>query len=154
MINLSFSDDEFSQEEYDLCKMIADKLDYSGLHRALTRSMNRSHLKNLVVLAATDGEVHETEIEVLYKAADNAGISHEEVQSMLSKSKELQYLIPEDDEDKETQLIQMLSLAIADGKFTIEEYDLCKSVAKKLGFNEFELKLILNLSFKKDIDMS
>lgn len=148
MINLSTSDGYFSQEEYDLCKMIAEKLPYTGLSHALTFNMNRSHLKNLVALACSDGRVDEAELKVLRDAAKNSGVSEGELQKLIERGNEFQYLIPESEEDRETQLIQMLSLAIADGEFTEDEYDLCKLVATKLGFTEEELLLIIRLSFR------
>lgn len=150
MINMSTSDGYFSQEEYDLCKMIADKLPYSGLNHALTFNMNRSHLKNLVALACSDGKVDEAELRVLKEAAVNSGVSENELYKLIDNGNDFQYLIPESEEDRETQLIQMLSLAIADGEFTEDEYDLCKMVAIKLGFTEDELQLIIRLSFKGD----
>lgn len=148
MINMSTSDGYFSQEEYDLCMMIAEKLPYSGLSHALTFNMNRSHLKNLVALACSDGTVDDAELAVLKEAAINSGVSESELFKLIERGNEFQYLIPESEEDRETQLIQMLSLAIADGEFTEDEYELCKLVATKLGYTEEELLLIIRLSFR------
>ena len=151
MINMSTSDGYFSQEEYELCKMIAEKLPYKGLNHALTFNMNLSHLKNLVALACSDGKVEEAEMKLLQEAAVNSGVSEEELAKLIERGNEFQYLIPESEEDRETQLIQMLSLAIADGEFSEDEYDLCKMVAEKLGFTEAELELIIRLSFKGEV---
>lgn len=152
MINMSTSDGYFSQEEYNLCRMIAEKLPYSGLNHALTFNMNLSHLKNLVALACSDGKVEEAELKVLREAAANSGVSEGELQKLIERGNDFQYLIPESEDDRETQLVQMLSLAIADGEFSEDEYDLCKMVAEKLGFTEEELDLIIRLSFKGEVN--
>ncbi len=154
MINMSTSDGYFSQEEYELCKMIAQKLPSQGLNHALTFNMNLSHLKNLVALACSDGKVDESEMKLLREAATNAGVSENELQKLIERGNDFQYLIPESEEDRETQLIQMLSLAIADGEFSEDEYDLCKMVAQKLGFTEQELELIIKLSFNGEVKYS
>ncbi|MCA6074264.1 hypothetical protein [Fulvivirga sedimenti] len=148
MINLANSDGEFSQSEYELCKLMADKLPYQGLSQALNKRMNKAYLKNLVALACSDGKVDKSEMDVLLDSAEKAGVSETELKSMISNAEEYKYYIPESYEDRETQLIQMLSLAIADGEFTRDEYNLCKMVAEKLDFTERELNLIIKLSFR------
>ncbi len=148
MISLATADGYFSQDEYDLCKLMAEKLHYDGLMEALNRCMNRSNLKNLVALACADGHVDEAEKKVLKEAAGAAGLSDQELEDWIAKGNEFIHVIPEREEDRETQLIQMLSLAIADGEFSEDEYKLCKTVAGRLGFTENELNLIIRLSFK------
>ncbi len=148
MINLANSDGHFSQSEFDLCKLMADKLPYEGLSQALNKRMNKSYLKNLVALACSDGNVDKSEMDVLIEAAENAGVSESDLKDMIANVQEYKYYIPESYEDRETQLIQMLTLAIADGEFSKDEYNLCKMVAEKLDFTERELNLIIKLSFK------
>jgi len=152
MISMAAADGYFSQDEYDLCKMISEKLGYDGLGRALKKSMNRSNLKNLVALACADGVVDDSEMEVLLESAEKAGVSEEELNDWIENSASFVHVIPEQEEDRETQLIQMLSLAIADGEFSQSEYELCKTVAGRLGFSEEELRLIIKLSFSGEIN--
>jgi uncharacterized tellurite resistance protein B-like protein len=127
---------------------MAEKLPYDGLRMAIDKRMNRSYLKNLVALACSDGKVDDNEMEVLVDAAEKAGVSEADLHQMLDTVEEYKYYIPESYEDREMQLIQMLSLAIADGEFSESEYDLCKMVAAKLDFSERELNLIIKLSFR------
>ncbi len=154
MISLANSDGHFSQSEYELCKLMADKLPYSGLGQALAMRMNKSYLKNLVALATSDGNVDDTEMNLLSEAAEKAGVSKHELQIMIDGADEYKYYIPESYEDRETQLIQMLTLAIADGDFSEDEYSLCKMVAEKLDFTEKELQLIIRLSFKGNVSFN
>jgi hypothetical protein len=73
---------------------------------------------------------------------------------MIDTADEYKYYIPESYEDRETQLIQMLTMAIADGEFSEDEYSLCKMVAEKLDFTEKELQLIIKLSFKGNVSFN
>ena len=148
MINISSSDGHFSQAEFDMCQLMAEKLPYSGLKQAIQTRMNRSYLKNLVVLAGSDGVIHPEEILVLKEAALNAGVSDEELSQMIDNYRDYKYYIPESYEERGIQLLQMVSLAAADGEFSPEEYKLCKMVAEKLDFTKEELDLIIKLSIR------
>ncbi|MEM9857164.1 MAG: hypothetical protein AAF843_07400 [Bacteroidota bacterium] len=153
MIGMATADDTFSQDEYDLCLTIAEKLGYDGLGEALSRKMCESNLKNLIALAGADGNIDEKEMEVIREAAASAGFSEEKLQDWLSRGSEFFHVIPEREEDRETQLIQMLSLAIADGEFSADEYSLCKTVAERLGFTKEELDMIIKLSFRGEMKL-
>lgn len=148
MITLATSDGNFSQEEFELCKLIAEKMEYPGLSQVLKSTMNHHYLKNLVAIACADGVVEPSEMAILKEAAEDVGISESELEILIEHSDTFKHLIPESEEDREMQLAQMISLAIADGEFSIEEYNLCKVVAERLGFTEKELKMIIRLSFK------
>ncbi len=153
MIRMATSDGFFSQDEYDLCLRIAEKLGYNGLGEALNMCMGESNLKNLIALASADGKVDDAEMNVITDAAKMAGVSNEKLAEMLETGSDFMHVIPEREEDRETQLIQMLSLAIADGEFTADEYELCKTVAERLGFTQDELDMIIRLSFKGEIQL-
>ncbi|QSE98878.1 tellurite resistance TerB family protein [Fulvivirga lutea] len=153
MIKMSTADGYFSQDEYDLCLRIAEKLGYDGLGQALNFCMNESNLKNLIALASADGKIDDSEMAVIEEAAENAGVDKARLAEMLAMGSEFVHVIPELEEDRETQLIQMLSLAIADGEFTADEYQLCKTVAERLGFTQTELDMIIKLSFQGKIEL-
>jgi tellurite resistance protein len=147
MINLSNSDGHFSHAEYELCLLVSEKLPFNGLRQAISKRMNRSYLKNLVALASSDGKIDQSEMDVLKDAALKAEVPEDELKHMIDTVSEYRYYIPESYDDRETQLIQMISLAIADGEFSENEYNLCKMVAEKLDFTERELNMIIKLSF-------
>lgn len=154
MIKMATSDGFFSQDEYDLCFGIAKKLGYDGLGQALNMCMGESNLKNLIALASADGKVDESEMYVIRDAAKLAKVSDERLEELLEVGADFIHVIPEMEEDRETQLIQMLSLAIADGEFTSDEYELCKTVARRLGFTQQELDMIIKLSFQGEIQLN
>lgn len=153
MINMATADGDFSQKEFELCNMIAEKLEYQGFSHALRKSMNKHYLKNLVALACADGNIDDSEMKILKEAARDAGLNEADLEHLIETRDDYRHFIPESEEERETQLAQMISLAIADGEFTVEEYQLCKVVAERLGFSEEELKMIIKLSFKGTVSL-
>lgn len=153
MIRMATSDGFFSQDEYDLCLKIAEKLSFNGLGEALNMCMGESNLKNLIALASADGKIDDAELAVIKDAAKLANLSDERLDELLKIGSDFIHVVPEREEDRETQLIQMLSLAMADGEFTADEYELCKTVAMRLGFTQQELDMIIKLSFQGEIQL-
>lgn len=102
------------------------------------------HFRNLVSLSAADGKIHEAEKNALTKIADEQGIPMDRLEVMLKYAHEYVYLIPQNQQEKVKQLEEMINLALLDGEFAKEEYELIVLVAERLGITKSELDLILN----------
>jgi len=96
------------------------------------------HFRNLVSLSAADGKIEEVERVALAKIAYEHGIPLDRLNMMLQKAEEYVFLIPQNLEERETQLIEMIDFALVDGDFAPAEYELIKLVASRLGFSEEE----------------
>jgi uncharacterized tellurite resistance protein B-like protein len=101
------------------------------------------HFRNLVSLSAADGKIEEVERVALSKIAYENGIPLDRLNIMLQRADEYVYLIPQNHEEREVQLQQMLDLAHVDGDFAPAERELIGMVAEKLGFTEEELNTII-----------
>lgn len=97
------------------------------------------HFRNLVSLSAVDGKIEEVERVALSKIAYALGIPLDRLNVMLQRAKEYIYLIPQNQQERETQLQEMLDLALIDGEFARAERELITVVAEKLGFTKDEL---------------
>ncbi len=86
MINLGLADGRFCQSEYDLCKMMVEKLPYAHLKESLFFTMRKAKLTQLVNKAAQKGLTRQDQ-EMLNRAARNAGISVDELANLLSGDK-------------------------------------------------------------------
>jgi uncharacterized tellurite resistance protein B-like protein len=62
---------------------------------------------------------------------------------MLSKASEYAYLIPQNHKDRETQLGEMIDLALIDGELSPAEVELINMVGEKLGFSQPEVDQIV-----------
>lgn len=92
------------------------------------------HFRNLVSLSAADGSIKEIERVALSKIAYSNDIPLDRLNFMLSKASEYIYLIPQNTQERERQLEEMIQLAWVDGEFATAEMELIHLVGEKLGF--------------------
>jgi uncharacterized tellurite resistance protein B-like protein len=98
------------------------------------------HFRNLVSLSAADGKIEDVERVALSKIAYENGIPLDRLNVMLAHASEYVYLIPQNLNEKEKQLDEMLQLAYVDGDFSLAERELIEMVSEKLGFSKDELE--------------
>jgi uncharacterized tellurite resistance protein B-like protein len=96
-----------------------------------------------VSLSAIDGKIEDIERVALSKIAFEQGLPLERLNLMLNRANEYIYLIPQNTEEREQQLEEMITLALVDGDFAPAELELIEMVAEKLGFKKKELEVIL-----------
>lgn len=101
------------------------------------------HFRNLVALSAADGRIEDIERSTLLRIASHQHIPTDRVNVMLSKAGEYAYLIPQNVKERESQLEEMISLALVDGILDQAELSLITMVAEKLQFTPEELDAIL-----------
>lgn len=101
------------------------------------------HFRNLVSLSAADGNIKDSERVALSKIAFAREIPLERLNIMLSKASEYAYLIPQNQKDRESQLGEMIDLALIDGELSPAELDLINMVGEKLGFSQTEVDQIV-----------
>ena len=101
------------------------------------------HFRNLVSLSAIDGKIEEVERVALAKIAYEQGLPLERLNLMLNRASEYIYLIPQNTDEKEKQLEEMIKLALVDDDFAPAERELIEMVSDRLGFTRKELGVIL-----------
>lgn len=103
------------------------------------------HFRNLVSLSAADGNIKDVERVALSRIAYVHDIPLDRLNVMLSKASEYIYLIPQNNEEREKQLEEMIDLAWVDGDFSAAEQELIRMVGDKLGFSDLEVDNLINL---------
>ncbi len=106
-------------------------------------STKLEHFRNLVSLSAADGKIEEVERIALSKIAFENGIPMDRLNVMLLKANEYVFLIPQNNEEREKQLAEMIQFAWIDGEFAPAELELIKVVAEKLGVTAAALDAII-----------
>lgn len=101
------------------------------------------HFRNLVSLSAIDGKIEDVERVALAKIAYEQDLPLDRLNLMLNRASEYIYLIPQNNEEKEKQLEEMIRLAHVDDDFSPAELELIEMVSDRLGFSRKELKVIL-----------
>lgn len=103
-------------------------------------NINIEHFRNLISLAAADGKIAEVEMVALSKIAYENGIPLDRLNLMIERADEYVYLIPQNHEDKDQQLTDMIQLAMIDGDFASAERELINLVGTRLGFSPKEIR--------------
>ncbi len=101
------------------------------------------HFRNLISLSAADGKIENVERVALSKIAFEWDIPLDRLNVMIEKANEYVYFIPQNMEEREKQLEQMISLAKVDGEFAPAELELIRMVGGKLGFSIHEVDQII-----------
>lgn len=151
MISMAIADSYFGAEEFELCNQLARELDYSGLTSVLEHNVNLSHIINLILVASADGNITADERLILENTISRLGYNVGDLEHLIAMSKKMSYFIPEDEEEIEKQLIQLLTMAMSDGEMTPSEYILCNKIAEKMGLTKRELDMILKLSYNIEV---
>lgn len=110
--------------------------------------VNLEHFRNLVALAAADGKIEESERITLSKIAFQKEIPLDRMNVMLKKADEYIYFIPQNQQDREKQLQDMIDLALVDGQLAKAETNLIYYVGKKLNFSKAEIDKFISDSLK------
>ena len=106
------------------------------------------HFANIVAVAFSDSKLTKEELELLGIRAKEYGLPQDKVQQLIDNAKNLEFVIPMNQEEKEEQLSEAVLMSMIDGEISPNEYDLCLRIAEKLGFDENYLNYIIKLSKK------
>lgn len=98
------------------------------------------HFRNLISLAMADGVLAEDERVYLSKIAFQKGVPLDRMNVMLERAHEYAYLIPQNKEEREKQMNDMIDFALVDGEFANAERELIMTVGERLGYSKPEIE--------------
>lgn len=91
-------------------------------------------LKNLVMLAAADGNFTDSELAVLLAVASRENITPEEFDKVIDNPESVTIDLPTDKDTKLDYLRDMVALMMIDGELDEQEMAMCKVYAMTLGY--------------------
>lgn len=91
-------------------------------------------IKNLVMLAAADGHLTESELAVLLAVASREDISPEDFDKVIDDPDSVEITLPEDEDTKLAYLRDMVAMMMIDGELDEQELAICKIYAMALGY--------------------
>lgn len=102
------------------------------------RTQNTSLFKLMFCVAAADGQLTPSEIQLLQESSKKFGISESKFQEIAKELSDGKYsfAVPEDQKDRENQIKALVSMAKADGCVDNNELEIIKEVASKFGLGE------------------
>jgi uncharacterized tellurite resistance protein B-like protein len=93
----------------------------------------KSHIRNLLAVAISDGTFDRKELELIYQIASNYNMNREEVDAIKNEKELVPFSQPSSKKVKILQVYDLVKLMLADNKIHVNEIKLCRSFAKKLN---------------------
>lgn len=106
-----------------------------------------SRFKNMVAVVFADGKLDEMEKSYLFQKKRELDISDEEYEALIENGRKNNLQVPESEDDRLAQLIDMIDVAMIDGSLDAQEYALIVMVGEILDFNLAEVNMMFKLSF-------
>ena len=103
----------------------------------------KSHMKNLIEMAAVDGNFDAVEYDLLKAIAKRNGISENQLQEIKSNLQGIKYEMPKSKEEKFSQLYDLIHMMSIDKNIHIEELRLCDLFAVKFGYKRENVKELI-----------
>ncbi|MBY0424075.1 MAG: TerB family tellurite resistance protein [Cytophagales bacterium] len=96
----------------------------------------KNHLINLIALSKADGNIDINEKMLLYKVGERNGFTASQVEDLIGKSLKATITRPESNEERFSQVFDVVELMLADGQVDEDELDFAIDYASKLGFKK------------------
>lgn len=103
----------------------------------------RSHMKNLIEMAAADGNFQDMEYDLLKTIAKRNGISESQLKDIRQNHAGIQFELPTDPKEKFHQLYDLVHMMSIDNDVHPEEQKLCSLFAVKFGYPRANVNEIL-----------
>jgi uncharacterized tellurite resistance protein B-like protein len=103
------------------------------LKRILSKK-KMSHVKNLIEVALSDGNIDEEEIVLLLNLAQSLGITQQEIYQIRINPGKVAFTPPFHSKDRFNQIYDLVCMMMVDGQIDENELKLCKDLALKLGY--------------------
>ncbi len=94
----------------------------------------KSHMKNLIEMAAVDGNFEDVEYDLLKTIAKRNGISENQLKEIRKNPSGIKFEVPQDKKKKFHQLYDLVHMMSIDNEVHFEEAKLSKLFAIKFGY--------------------
>jgi uncharacterized tellurite resistance protein B-like protein len=94
----------------------------------------RSHMKNLIEMAAADGNFDSTENDLLKQIAKRNNISESYLKAIHKNPQKIDFEVPGDKLEKFSQFYDLVHMMSVDNSVHVEEMKLCNLFAVKFGY--------------------
>lgn len=103
----------------------------------------KSHMKNLIEMAAVDGNFDDIEFDLLKQIAKRNNISESQLKAIKANPADIQFEIPADSREKFHQLYDLVHMMTVDNNVHDEELKLCNLFAVKFGYKRERVKELI-----------
>ena len=106
---------------------------------------DQTHIKHLIEMAVADGHLDKRENDLLLKIAKKNKLSKAEIDHLKEAEGLSELQIPVDEYEKFQQFYDLVQMMMADDRIHSEEWKLCQSFGKKLGYSWSKLDELIYL---------
>lgn len=103
----------------------------------------RSHMKNLIEMAAVDGNFDSIEYDLLKSIAQRNGISESQLESIRKSPQGVEFVVPTEKQEKFDQLYDLVHMMSIDKNIHDEELKLCNLFAVKFGYKRERVRELI-----------
>lgn len=102
------------------------------------RKQDRSHFRNMVLIAKADGLITEDERNLLHKMGQSLSLSEEQVAEIIKNPNKLSIVPPVSREERFEQMIELVRMVQVDGKIDDKEMEVLSRVAVGIGYEDLD----------------
>lgn len=118
-----------------------------------SKTVSRSHIKNLLEMAMADRHFDDTEYELLKKLARKYKVSEKELETIRQDPSDIEFELPKKKDEKFEQFYELVHMMTVDDDIDKAEMSLCKIFAIKFGYeNGEEMINIIVENIKNGLD--
>ncbi|MBK6952257.1 MAG: TerB family tellurite resistance protein [Crocinitomicaceae bacterium] len=113
-------------------------MEIEELYESGERKVDRSHFRNLVMIAKADGPMGIEEKNLLNKIGAHIGLSPEQIERIIKNPKQFSSNTPYNREERFEQMINLIQMAQIDGNISDKEMKVLEHVAVGIGFKSLD----------------
>lgn len=98
------------------------------------KGTSKSHMKNLIEMAAVDGNFDDVEYDLLKSIAKRNGISENQLKEIRKNPSGIQFEVPTDKKEKFHQFYDLVNMMVVDNTVHMDEQKLCSLFGVKFGY--------------------
>jgi len=111
----------------------------------LGKATAKSHMRNLIEIAAADGNLASEEQRLLEYAAQRNNISASQLKNIQDATSKIRFEVPVNEEEKFFQLYDLVQMMTVDKNIHGEELRLCEIFAIKFGYRKEIVREMIEL---------
>jgi len=109
------------------------------------KGVTKSHMKNLIEMAAADGNFMDVEYDLLKSIAKDHGISESHLNEIRKNPGNIKFEVPKDNDEKFRQLYDLVNMMSIDNEVHPKEAELCSLFAINFGYPRNQVKELLEI---------
>ena len=109
----------------------------------------KSHIKNLIEVAISDGQMDVREFELIIAIAGKFGIKRKDAIAMKENHQEIEFSPPSSYNAKVRLMEDLVEVLLADNEIQEDEKKICKEFAEKLKLNTFMVDDMINVKLNQ-----